>query len=384
MKVLLCITGLNKGGAEKNFAALCTQPILRGYQFSPIVVSWIDGYYLPILREANIPVFVLLKPAHSLLTLRNIAKYFVYLLKHRCQFDVVQAFMPHGGLLGIFSNAILRKPFIYCIRTSLTNSLCLNQNSIKFHKNPLRWLIRNAAHFLSMHFASVVTCNTPYVKELIDKKIRKDVRVIFNGIEKPNKEKYYDNAVRTSFYNDPNCYHIVSICNMRHPKDILTLLRVAKELHAFRFVLVGDGESLAHFQSEALKLKLENAVFTGAYENIFPFLSYADQYILLTRHEGFPNTILEAMISKVPVIMSDIQEINGILRDEENCLLVKNGDIGNIAGKIVALKKNLTLSQRIVENAYSMVTTRFTMSHFVDRNYQIYRSLASSSDGFNR
>jgi len=370
MNVLLCITGLNRGGAEKNFIALCTKTSRFGYPFSPTVASWIAGSYANELNKENIPTFTLLKPAGLLSIVMNFRSYIAYLFKHRRRFDVVQAFMPHGGLLAILSNFILRKPFIYCIRNS--------QIHAESHKNPLKWLIRCAAHHSSVYFASVVTCNTPFVKAVLDNKVNKDVRLVFNAVEKPDEEKYHDSSIQEAFFR-PGGYHIVSICNMRHPqKDILTLLKVAKKLGSFRFILVGDGNGLSLFKNEAQRLELDNVVFAGAYENIYPFLSHADQYILLTGYEGFPNTVLEAMVSRVPVIMSDIREMSGILAHGKNCLLVKNGDIADISIKILSLKEDGVLCKNIVENGYLIATTQFTMANLVGDNFKIYTSLTST------
>jgi glycosyltransferase involved in cell wall biosynthesis len=371
MNVLLCITGLNKGGAEKNFTVLCTRTRGQGYSFSPTIVSWIGGYYQTILRSAGLPVFVLIDPVHPITGIKNIIRYVVFLITHRSKFDIVQAFMPHEGLLAILSNIIIRKPIVYCIRNS--------QIHAEFHKGALKRIIRSIANSLSMRFASVVTCNTPFMKTALGKWEKKDIRIVSNAIEPPEEGKYRDPGVHKAYFNHPDDYYIVSICNMRHPqKDILTLLRVAKELNAFKFILVGDGNGLPSFKSEAQCLGLSNVVFTGAYENIYPFLFYAHQYILLTRYEGFPNTVLEAMISKVPVVMSDIPEIQGILLNEQNCLLVKNGDIGDISGKIIALKENHALRRRIIENGYATAMDGFTVPRFIASNYQLYNYLTGS------
>ena len=60
MKIVYCITGLNKGGAEKILVHLVINNLLRE-KYTPVVVSIIGGYYESILKNNDIKSFILFK-----------------------------------------------------------------------------------------------------------------------------------------------------------------------------------------------------------------------------------------------------------------------------------------------------------------------------------
>jgi|GEM_PF-6852554 glycosyltransferase involved in cell wall biosynthesis len=365
MKVLMCITGLNRGGAEKNFAEICVDTAARGFHFEPVVASLIGGYYLSAIRGRNIPVFVILEPRNPVSICMNILRYVFFLVQNRRRIDVVQAFMPHGGLLAAMSNLILHKPFIYGIRNS--------QIQDEFRKSWINRSVRNFAHYVSLRMSTMLTCNSSAIQADLASRTSKKVALVLNAVQQPPSEAYKDAKVKAEFFSPGGKYNVVSICNMRYPqKDIITLLRVAGVCRDLRFVLVGGGTGLHFFKQKAEEFGSSNVVFTGSYQNIFPFLSYADLYILLTRFEGFPNSVLEAMISQRPVIMSDIPEVTDVLVSGENCLLVKNGDVQGIAEAILTLRSDSGLRERIVANAYRMASTVFAPANMIASNYSVY------------
>ncbi|HUI93288.1 MAG TPA: glycosyltransferase family 4 protein [Chitinivibrionales bacterium] len=365
MRVLMCITGLNRGGAEKNFTRICVNTAAQGLSFEPVVASLINGYYLSDLGKNNIPVFVLLASKNPVALYRNIVAYAKFLFKNRNTIDVVQAFMPHGGLLGVVSNFVLKKPFVYCVRNSQIHD--------EFRKSLVRRMVRNAGHLLSLRMATIITCNSPAIKLDLEKRLSKEVVAVLNAVKKPDDAAFIDAKIKSAFFSPAGKYSVVSICNMRYPqKDIITLLRVAKVCPDLRFVLVGGGTGLDFFRQKALEFGSRNVVFTGARRNVFPFLSYGDVYILLTRFEGFPNSVLEAMVAKRPVVMSGIPEVAGLLAHRENCVLVKNGDVEGIAGAIASVKTDAVLRGRIVANAYEMALTKFTLKNMIATNYGVY------------
>jgi glycosyltransferase involved in cell wall biosynthesis len=368
MKVLMCITDLNKGGAEKMFFYICSKTSFLGYNFEPIVVSFLGGYYEEKLKSENIKIFTLLKNKNLFRIFKAIFEYICFLFKERTNIHIVHAFMPHGGGLALFSNLILKKPYIYAIRNS--------RYEIINKKNYLSSIFKIFADKLSIKLANLITCNSDYIKKTFKESLKEKIIIIYNCIEEPTKEMIYDEKIFKNYYYEKDKYYVTSICNMRYPqKDIITLLNVAKLLPNLNFVLVGDGESLEYFKKYAYKLDLKNVCFAGFQENIYPFLKYANCKILLTRYEGFPNVVLEAMIIKCPVIVSDIPEIRGILIDKQNAILVKNEAVEQIRDALLLLLNNKELREKIVTNAYNLAINNFSLKKMIENNYTTYIKL---------
>ena len=73
------------------------------------------------------------------------------------------------------------------------------------------------------------------------------------------------------------------------------------ELH-----MIGDGPLRCNLEQQAIQLGIrERVVFHGQVANPFPLLRQAALFVLPSRYEGLPNTLLEAMACEVPTLVSD-------------------------------------------------------------------------------
>lgn len=80
-----------------------------------------------------------------------------------------------------------------------------------------------------------------------------------------------------------------------------------------RLVIVGDGPFRADAELLAAKLGIAQQVqFIGEQPEPWPALNAADMFCLPSRHEGLPNVLVEAASSGLPVVASDIPEINSL------------------------------------------------------------------------
>ena len=84
----------------------------------------------------------------------------------------------------------------------------------------------------------------------------------------------------------------------------------------YKLVLVGYAPNEIHLnKAKALvyDLGLNNVIFLNSENDISGLLSVANIGILVSSSEGCPNTILEYMHAKVPVIASDISPVKEVL-----------------------------------------------------------------------
>ncbi|QAY95564.1 hypothetical protein CWB41_07285 [Methylovirgula ligni] len=100
---------------------------------------------------------------------------------------------------------------------------------------------------------------------------------------------------------------IGSVFRFDENKRPLLWLDVAREIaarnDAVRFVLVGDGPLLDAAVRHARALGLaDRVIFTGSSGDVGFWLSHMDVFLLLSRHEGLPNALIEAQLAGVPVV----------------------------------------------------------------------------------
>jgi glycosyltransferase involved in cell wall biosynthesis len=100
--------------------------------------------------------------------------------------------------------------------------------------------------------------------------------------------------------------------------------------------LVGDGPLRSGLEQMARALHLEHCVrFAGFQPDVSPWLAQAKLYVLSSDSEGVPLALMEAMMSGLPVVATDV----GDIRD-----LVENG----VCGFLVPRRTPAELAQRIV------------------------------------
>lgn len=154
----------------------------------------------------------------------------------------------------------------------------------------------------------LVKINNPVDFEAIDKNII-------------NHEKPLDYS--TEFKN------VVAVGNLSSRKGFDNLLKVFSHLknEKIRLFILGDGRDKEMLHNMKKDLGLENVFFLGQKKNPYPFLKFADLFILSSRYEGFPNVLLEAGACGTYALANDcpggIQEIiqpkiNGEISTIEN------------------------------------------------------------------
>ena len=136
-------------------------------------------------------------------------------------------------------------------------------------------------------------------------------KVLINGID-PSRFKY-DKSQRSRirkdlFYNENHdvLIHIGTFNKIKNHSFLLEIFShgVAQNPN-LRMILIGDGPLLESTKKHADKLGIQHYIhFLGRQENISPYLSAADCFILPSMHEGLPMVALEAQASGLPLIVS--------------------------------------------------------------------------------
>ncbi len=103
---------------------------------------------------------------------------------------------------------------------------------------------------------------------------------------------------------------------------IAALARIAGEVR-FIAIVCGEGSHSRRAQRLASKLGIaDRVVFAGYVDNLAALMKRADAFVTLSRCEGCPNVVLEAMACGTPLVVSEIPAHREIL-DDSMALLVK-------------------------------------------------------------
>ena len=89
-------------------------------------------------------------------------------------------------------------------------------------------------------------------------------------------------------------------------KGAFDLLEAVNSLPDFQLIIVGHDKQLAKLNKRVTALKLNKRVLvTGAQADVKPFLAAADLFCLPSLYDPFPNAVLEALCSALPVVVTD-------------------------------------------------------------------------------
>jgi glycosyltransferase involved in cell wall biosynthesis len=105
-----------------------------------------------------------------------------------------------------------------------------------------------------------------------------------------------------------------------------------------RFVLAGDGRELPAVRRRAEQGQVGELVrFPGERTDAGRMMKSSDLFVLPSRWEGLPLSLLEAAFCRLPVVASDTCGNREIVRDGVNGLLFENGDPQSLCRALVSM-----------------------------------------------
>lgn len=149
----------------------------------------------------------------------------------------------------------------------------------------------------------------------------KKIPVIFNGID-------LSKCIVKKNYNRNKNFSIIHVGRFMDVKNHALLIRCFAQfvkLHPdARLQLLGDGERREEMVKLAKELDIIDFVeFAGLQSNVYPWLNNADLFILPSKFEGMPMTLIEAMGTGLPIIASDVGGIPDMLTSQKDALLIE-------------------------------------------------------------
>lgn len=116
-------------------------------------------------------------------------------------------------------------------------------------------------------------------------------------------------------------------------------------------------------------------IFLRNYLEIPQYYNALDLYIVTSRVEGGPKTILESMASGVPVISTKVGMARDILKNGHNGFLTEIDDIINLSEKAVTIINNRSLAKRLLNNGLA-TTKKYSWGIIAQEYYEkIYSKL---------
>jgi glycosyltransferase involved in cell wall biosynthesis len=172
---------------------------------------------------------------------------------------------------------------------------------------------------------------------------------------------------------------VVNISRLDSQKDHKTLIDafkiVAQKIPNSQLWLIGDGPQLNEIKKQAQQFKLTNRIkFLGWKQNPAKVLEKAAVFVLSSRWEGLPLTMLEAMSIGIPVVAADCPYgPSEILEENKFGILVPSENPDRMSSEIIGL-----LSDSTKWKHYSKMGRRRVKAYSLRAMLRRYRNVISN------
>lgn len=366
MKVLIALDSLNRGGAETRVLDVCRNAGRFGIE--AVVTAFSGGHLENDFQNGDFE-FIKMKrrlPVDPALVLR-LRK----LLKDR-KIDIAHGFQPVEAL-HLFLAAVGTD--VKCVQT--------HEGFLKGWKN-----IR-AGRFISRKVnanLAVSKAQTPWLRNELKVDTDRNFFVLHNAVDE-DRLKPSGKDFRAELSLDKSVFLCGMVANFlpTPTKDQLTVCKALKELFRkqknTRFVFVGNvspgGEEYyercrGYCEENGIA---ERVFFTGGRTDVPDILAALDLFVLSSLSEGLPVAVIEAMLMRVPLVLSNIPPLLEVADDGRCAVMFKPGDHKELSDKIAALLQDRKKMEMLGKSADRFARQHYTMeSHFKELN-RIYSGL---------
>lgn len=205
-------------------------------------------------------------------------------------------------------------------------------------------------------------------KENIDKKNKLNSSVIYNPSRFKRKENF-------EYHNNS----LISVCRFEDQKDPMMLLKIAKELDnrkfEYTFNIYGSGSLKEKMEKFIQKNNLKNVHLISGISKLEPYYLESDLYIITSKFEGFPLTVIEANTLSIPVIWKEMSDpTSSIMKNDVNGYVIDSDDPCLFADKIIEVLSNKEKLKKLKESTYKL-SEKYQEENIINSWKELFKEL---------
>ena len=374
LRIVHIITKLELGGAQQN--TLYTVSNLNRSLFEPYLISGPGGV---LDDEALTMPDVTVKFCGELSrAIRPVADYQAYQqLRQQIRDikpDIVHTHSSKGGVLGRLAASAENIPVILHTYHGFGFHKYQNAGVFKLYTS-----LEREASRRSHHLVFVSQDNLRWAEEL-DLIQKCSVSLIRSGVEVDRLlQARRSEEFREQLGIPRKAPAIAMIACLKPQKDPLTFVEaanlVSRKLNDAKFFLIGDGEMADEVRKQVSKMRYgHNFHLLGWRRDIPEILANLDLVVLPSLWEGLPRIIVEATVSGVPVIASNIDGNREIIFEGRNGAMAEPQNPQDFADKIL---KALDENWKVEPELSQQIQHEFDIREMVRQQEALYLKLTS-------
>jgi len=206
---------------------------------------------------------------------------------------------------------------------------------------------------------------------------------ILNGVDidrfKPNGELRAQHRAQLGYMETD--FVIGTVGRLVEIKNYPLLIRVFaalnKQYSNIKLLFCGDGDQRANLEALVESYELSsNVQFTGRIDNVAQVMQAFDVFTLTSDMEGLPNTLLEAMASGIPSIVTDVGGSREVMPSPAGTLLPA-GDEAALFKGLQRYIESQSFRESTAQEALGHVRRHLSIEAMVTKYYDYYRQLGS-------
>ena len=348
--ILHIISSFKSGGLENFALRLAHNQLVLGHNVK--ILSFQDGPLRLHAEQLGIEYYIL----SNCFLLKKIATIFQYFSTNR--FDIIHAHNPtvlHCAAIGkIISGSKL-----------LMTDHAQTRGILRI-PSVFEWFLTDYVVAVSRHTAN----NTSKIG------YKKEVYVIHNGIETSYHDKCASNLNKKIGINDRPI--IINVARLLPVKAQDTLIKAISFLRdkniKVTLLIAGDGPEYEKLLSLCKKLNLDDnwVRLLGFRSDVSDLLSVSDIFALVSKKEGLPISILEAMLHGLPIIATPAGGVEELVHDGEHGIIVPFDDVSSLSDALAKLILDKSFRIKYGNNARKHVQNNFSFSVTSEKYLSIY------------
>jgi len=312
INLIIFISDFNLGGAGNSLFRLCKYLPKKIFEISVICLN--SCSYKQELKKKKIKVFEI-KASRTLFAMNKVRYIVKKLIKKKFKKNIFLSNIYYSNILSVFFLRDLNLKIILVERTPL-QELNIYYGLINYFKKKL---IKILIYF-TYKKADLCISNSKYISKAYNNKYNLNFKTIYppsftTGFKYKKKVRRYKNNLK-----------IVTVCRLAKEKGISRFVKIIPFIKKKIFLhIFGDGPEKENLKNQNKNLGIEKKViFHGTVKpnKIKNEIIKYDLFINCSDFEGFPNSVVEALGSGIPVVAS--QSHGGINE------IIKNNNFGYI------------------------------------------------------
>lgn len=356
IKIVYIIPSLNSGGAERFILDLIYN--LNLDIFEPCLLLFNGkGFFYSEAVEAGLKIKVLKKSCKiDIFNFYNIYKYI-----RKIKPDIVHTQLG-GDIYGKFAAKLAGVKGI----VSTEQNVLINDGKL------INFLKKKTSSFSS----KIIAISSAVKKDIIQKYqiLPEKINLIFNGI---NVDKFKQDRNNTYSKDQIIFGSVGRLAPQKNYSLLLEALSSVKNKN-FKYLIAGEGKLREKLEGEINKYGLTAKVeLVGLKKDIKGFLSELDFFILPSKWEGLGIVLLEAGLSKLPVLASATGGILDIIKDDKTGILFTNNNVIDLTKKLNYFLdfKNKEDLNKLGDNLFNYIVDKFDIKKVAKQYENVYLNL---------